>query len=266
VQPVTKPTIRLVSPILDDTNSIHREDLEKQFSLDNSWYAKGIGVRQAYARVGSAINLVYQVTDDNGKALPNSIVKLHVNKAFSGSKAAMTDGTTATDPKKDSTKDNDQALLTGTTDGFGFVQFSLKNTDKKGAPVPATPTTAVPKTDALFSQIYPEISGQATDIADMVEFYFFGEEAAVVLPTAVVTTVEASASKSTVKGKTVYSITVAIANASGKSASISITGLKKVTERISVANQAFKYTVTAGVKTISVIISGKTYTLKVTVK
>ncbi|CAN2184533.1 hypothetical protein MCEMKE14_00378 [Candidatus Nanopelagicaceae bacterium] len=266
VQPVTKPTIRLVSPILNDTNSIHREDLEKTFSVDNPWYAKGISFRQAYAPVGSALNLVYKVTDDNGKALPNTTVKLHVNKAYSGSKAALTDGTNATDPKKDSTQNNDQLLLTGTTDGFGFVLFSLKNTDKKGEAVPATATTEVPKTDVLFSQIYPEISGQATDIADMVEFHFTGEEAAVVVPPAIVTTVKATASKATVKGKTVRSITVAIANASGKSAAISITGLKKVTERISVANQAFKYTVTAGTKTVSVVIAGKTYTSKVNVK
>jgi hypothetical protein len=266
VQSVTKPTIRLVSPILNDTNSIHREDLEKTFSVDNPWYAKGIGFRQAYAPVGSAINLVYKVTDDNGKALPNTTVKLHVNKAYSGSKAALTDGTNATDPKKDSTQNNDQLLLTGTTDGFGFVLFSLKNTDKKGEAVPATPTTAVPKTDVLFSQIYPEISGPATDIADMVEFHFTGEEAAVVVPPAIVTTVKATASKATVKGKAVRSITVAIANASGKSAVISITGLKKVTETISVANQAFKYTVTAGTKTVSVVIAGKTYKSKVIVK
>jgi hypothetical protein len=39
VQPVTKPTIRLVSPILDDANSIKRPDAEKTLSVDNSWYA-----------------------------------------------------------------------------------------------------------------------------------------------------------------------------------------------------------------------------------
>jgi len=39
-----------------------------------------------------------------------------------------------------------------------------------------------------------------------------------------------------------------------------------VTEKISVANQAFKYTVSGGVKTVSVVIAEKTYTSKVTVK
>jgi hypothetical protein len=266
VQPVTKPTIRLVSPILNDANSIKRADLEKTFSVDNPWYAKGIGFRQAYVQTGSAVNLVYKVTDDNGKPLANTVVKLHVNKAYSVSKAGMTDGTNATDPTKDSAQGNDQLLLTGTTDGFGYVLFALKNTDKKGEPIPASLTTPVPTTNGLFSQIYPEISGQATDIADMVEFHFIGDEIVPAAPASTAVSVKAIASKATVKGKTVYSITVAIANASGKTAAISITGNKKVTEKISVANQAFKYTVTAGKKTVSVVIAGKTYTSTVTVK
>jgi hypothetical protein len=266
VQPATKPTIRLVSPVLDDANSIHRTDLEKTFSVDNTWYAKGIGFRQAYVQTGSAINLVYKVTDDNGKALANATVKLHVNKAYSASKAGITDGTTATDPAKDSSQGNDQAVLTGTTDGFGYVLFALKNTDKKGEPIPASLTTPTPTTNGVFSQIFPEVTGAATDIADMVEFHFIGDAAVAAAPASTAVSVKATASKATVKGKTVFSMTVAIANASGKSAAISITGNKKVTEKISVANQAFKYTVTAGKKTVSVVIAGKTYTSTVTVK
>jgi hypothetical protein len=100
----------------------------------------------------------------------------------------------------------------------------------------------------------------------MVEFHFTGDEAVVAAPPSTAVSVKATSSKATVKGKTVYSMTVAIANASGKSATISITGNKKVTEKISVANQAFKYTVTAGKKTVSVVSAGKTYKLEVTVK
>jgi hypothetical protein len=266
VQAATKPTIRLVSPVLDDVNSIKRADLEKTFSVDNNWYAKGIGFRQAYVQTGSAINLVYKVTDDNGKALANATVKLHINKAYSASKAGMTDGTTATDSTKDSSQGNDQLLLTGTTDGFGFVLFALKNTDKKGEPVPASLTTPTPTANGVFSQIFPEITGAGTDVADMVEFHFTGDAAVAAAPASTSISVKATSSKETVKGKSVYSITVAIANASGKSAAISITGLKKATEKISVANQAFKYTVTAGMKTVSVVIAGKTYSSMVTVK
>jgi hypothetical protein len=266
VQTATQPTIRLVSPILNDANSIKRPDVEKNLSVDNPWYAKGIGYREAYVQSGSAINLVYKVTDDNGKPLPNTAVKLRVNKAYSKSNAGMSDGTNATDPKKDNSQGNDQLVLTGTTDGFGYVLFALKNTDKKGEPVPASLTTPVPTTNGVYSQIFPEINGEAIDIADMVEFHFVGDLAVPVAPPSTEVSVKATSSKATVKGKTVYSLTVAIANASGKTAAISITGNKKVTEKISVANQAFKYTVTAGKKTVSVVIAGKTYKSTVTVK
>ena len=265
VQPVTKPTIRVVSPILNDANSINRPDVEKNLSVDHSWYAKGIGYREAYVQTGSAINLVYKVTDDNGKPLPNTAVKLRVNKAYSKSNAGMAGGKKATDPKKDNSQGNDQLVLTGTTDGFGYVLFALKNTDKKGEPVPASLTTPVPITNGVYSQIFPEIVGEAIDIADMVEFHFIGEAAVAAAPASTAISVKATASKATVKGKPVFSMTVVIANASGKSAAISISGLKKVTEKISGANQAFKYTVSAGVKTVSVVIAGKTYTSKVTV-
>ena len=266
VQPVTKPTIRVVSPILNDANSINRPDVEKNLSVDHSWYAKGIGYREAYVQTGSAINLVYKVTDDNGKPLPNTAVKLRVNKAYSKSNAGMAGGRKATDPKKDNSQGNDQLVLTGTTDGFGYVLFALKNTDKKGEPVPVSLTTPVPITNSVYSQIFPEIAGEAVDIADMVEFHFTGDAAVAAAPASTAVSVKATASKATVKGQPVFSMTVVIANASGKSAAISISGLKKVTEKISVANQAFKYTVSAGVKTVSVVIAGKTYTSKVTVK
>jgi len=257
VQPVTKPTIRVVSPILNDANSINRPDVEKNLSVDHTWYAIGIGYREAYVQTGSAINLVYKVTDDNGKPLPNTAVKLRVNKAYSKSNAGMSGGRKATDPKKDNSQGNDQLVLTGTTDGFGYVLFALKNTDKKGEPVPASLTTPIPTTNGVYSQIFPEIAGEAIDIADMVEFHFTGDAAAAPASTAV--SVKATASKATVKGKSVFSMTVVIANASGKSAEISISGLKKVTEKISVANQAFKYTVSAGVTPVSVALAGKTY-------
>ena len=266
VQTATQPTIRLVSPILNDANSIKRPDVEKNLSVDNTWYAKGIGYREAYVQSGSAINLVYKVTDDNGKPLPNATVKLRVNKAYSKSNAGMTDGTNATDPKKDNSQGNDQLVLTGTTDGFGYVLFALKNTNNKGEPVPASLTTPTPTANGVYSQIFPEINGEAIDIADMVEFHFVGDVAVPVAPPSTEVSVKATSSKATVKGKTVYSLTVAIANASGKTAAISITGNKKVTEKISVANQAFKYTVTAGKKTVSVVIAGKTYKSTVTVK
>lgn len=261
VVPATHPTIRLVSPVLTDANSIHREDLEKLFSVDNTWYAKGITFRHAYVPTGGSMNLVYKVTGDNGAPLLNTKVKLHVNKAYSKSNAKLTDGKTATDPAKDSSQGNDQALLEGTTDGFGYVVFSLKNTDTKGEAMAATVAKDVnndPTKGAVFSQLWPEVAGGA-DIADMTEFHFFGAATSAAGSKIAVTT---SAKKTGSK----YVLTVAIANASGKTAMVAVTGLKAKTEKVTVANQAFAYTVTAGAKTVTVTIDGKAYTSKVTVK
>ena len=262
--PATKPTIRLVSPALDDTNSIHRADLEELFSVTNTWYAKGITFRHAYVPTGSNMNLVYKVTGDNEQALANTKVKLHVNKAYSKSNGQLTDGKVATDPKKDSSQGNDQLVLEGTTDGFGFVAFSLKNTDTKGEAALVTDVKNVPNDPAkggVYSQLWPEIAG-AADVADMTEFHFYGKAAGTTPAASTAVKVSATAKKSGSK----YVLTVAIANASGKSAVVSVTGLKAKTEKVTVANQAFQYTVTPGAKTVSVKIAGKTYTVKVTVK
>ena len=257
----THPTIRLVSPVLDDTNSIHRDDLEKTFSVDNNWYAKGLSVRQAYVPTGSSINVVYKVTDDNGKPLANQVVKLHVNKANSKSNAKMTNGKIATDPTKDSSQGNDQALLEGTTDGYGFVVFTLRNTDTKGEAAAATTAAGVnndPAKGAVFSQIFPEIAGASADVADMTEFHFVGT------PAGAASTVSISTSASKSGGKSV--LTLGIAGASGKSAKVEITGLKAKTEKVTVANQGFTYVVKPGAKIVKVTINGKVYTSKITVK
>ena len=181
--PVTNPTIRLALPVLSDTNSIHRTDLENLFSVQNTWYPTGIGVRQAYLPTGSTNTLAYHVTDDNGAPLRNARVTLHVNKANSASNAHVTNGTTPTDSSKDDTNkggSQDQALWVGTTDGFGNVFFDMHNTDTVGEAAPATLTTAVPATGGVFSQIYPVVTAGA-DHADMVEFHFFGTTEAATL-------------------------------------------------------------------------------------
>ena len=176
-QPKTAPTIRMAAPALTDTNSIHRADLENEFSVAHDWYAAGIGVRQVYAKVGTTSNVVYNVKDDEGKPLVGEVLKLHVGKAYSGSNAKVSDVTKSTTNAAANTAaaDNaDQALWTATTDAFGNALFTLKNSDATGEPIPATPTTATPvnkAAGAVFTQLWPEIAG-AADIGDMVEFHF----------------------------------------------------------------------------------------------
>jgi hypothetical protein len=137
-------------------------------------------VRQAYLPTGSNNTIAYHVTDDNGDSLRNATVTLHVNKANSSSNAKVTNGTTPTNSTKNNTNisgSQDQAVWTGTTDGFGNVFFTFHNTDTVGEPAPATLTTSVPQTGGVFSQIYPEVTAGA-DHADMTEFHFFGTVAA----------------------------------------------------------------------------------------
>ena len=179
--------VRLVSPVLTDANSIHRADLEKTFSVDNTWYPVGVGFRQTYLPTGSKFAVAYKVTDATGAALAGKTVKLHVNKSYSKSNAKITDGKNATDSTKDDSQGNDQLVLTATTDAKGVATFNLQNTDTKGEAVPATPITPTPvdaSKGALFSQIYPEVNG-ATDIADFLEIHFTTAPAAKVTITCV---------------------------------------------------------------------------------
>jgi hypothetical protein len=210
--------------------------------------------------VSSTTTLTYKVLGDDGKPLANAKVKLHVNKAYSKSNAKVTDGTSPTDPKLP--EDADQALWVGTTNAEGLVSFTLTNTDEKGIARPASFTAAVPTEGSLFSQIYPEVSGQAVDKADMVEFHFYGSKAD---PTADVT-IAAKSSKKKVKGKYVYTLAVTVNKASGLRADIGVTGLKTVTKAIAEDTAVFKFTVKKGAKTVTVTIDGKVFTAKVNVK
>ena len=167
---VTAPTLRMVAPALTDTNSIHRTDLETSLAGD---YAAGLSVRQVYTRVGSTNSVVYNVKDDAGNAAPGVEVTLKVGKANSGSNAKLTDvtyGATNT-PTNVANTSTDQAAWVSTTDAFGNVVFTLKNTDTTGIPFPATPTTPVPASGLKFSQFWLSLAGSA-DKGDLVEFHF----------------------------------------------------------------------------------------------
>lgn len=246
------PTIRLASPVLTDTNSVHRDDLETLFSVTNNWYAKGIGVRQAYVPVGGSAYMTYSVKDDAGKPVVNKPIKLHVNKAYSGSNGKVSnDGKDATDSTKPN--DADQAIWTATTDAFGTAVFLMKNSDTKGEATPVSPTAKMPEGKAaVFSQFWPELAG-AKDVADMTEFHFYTPPV----------TVDAVAAAKAVKGK--YNLTINIGGPAGSSAAVSVTGLAKVTKKIGATNSvSYTVAVPKGVKTISVVVGGKTY--KATVK
>jgi|GEM_PF-1938764 len=159
-------SVRLITPVITPANSVdHQADMNGWIS--NTWYAAGSTFRKVYAPVGGSINLTYQATDVNGNPLAGATVKLHVNKGWSGSNAALTSGNTTVAPAGDGV---DGALLTATTDGFGDATFNLVNTDSTSGQTNPTTLTEEPTGTGLYSQIYPEVNGG--EAGDMVEFHF----------------------------------------------------------------------------------------------
>jgi hypothetical protein len=209
VVPATKPTITLVTPKLDATNSVTNA-------------AKSI--KQAYAPIGGDLIVVYKVTGDDGKTgVPNKVVTLKVNGG--------------------------KSTLQATTDAFGYAAFTLKNTDTKPNAAPASATSAMPGASTAFATLVPEIADTTAASAEGVEFHYYRG----------ITTSVAKSGKD-------FVVAVAVAGAAGKSATVSVTGAKKTTVRISSPMQVVSVKVSAGAKTVSVVIDGKTYTSKVVAK
>ena len=193
----TKPTITLVTPALDATNSVTNTTKN---------------LKQAWAPAGGDLVVVYKVVGDDGKtAVPNKAVTLKVNGG--------------------------KSTLQANTDAFGFVAFTVKNSD------------AMPAASTAFATLAPEITGTLASVAEGVEFHYYRG-------------ISASATKS---GKE-FLLSIQVNGAAGKSAAISVTGAKKTTVKIAAPRQVVSMKVSAGAKTITAVIDGKSYTTKVVVK
>jgi hypothetical protein len=208
VVPARKPTITLITPKLDSTNSVVNA-------------AKNL--KQAYAPLGGDLVVVYKVTGDDGRAVPNKSVNLKVNGG--------------------------KTTLQATTDAFGYAAFTVKNTDTTPNAAPASPTSAMPTSSKAFVNLTPEIAGTAPVSAENVEFHYYRG----------VTTSVAKSGKD-------FVVSVAIAGAAGKSATVAVTGAKNASVKINSALQVVPVNVTAGAKTVTVTIDGKAYTSKVLAK
>ena len=208
VVPATKPTITLVSPKLDATNSV--VDAAKN-------------LKQAYAPLGGDLVVVYKVSGDDGRAVPNKEVSIKVNGG--------------------------KSTLKATTDAFGYAAFTVKNADTKPNSAPATATSAMPAASTAFANLTPEIAGATPVSAENVEFHYYRG-------------ITTSAAKS---GKD-FVVSVAIAGAAGKTATVAVTGAKKASVKLSSALQVVPVKVSGGAKTVTVVIDGKSYTSKVVAK
>ena len=208
VVPATKPTITLVTPKLDATNSVVNA-------------AKNL--KQTYAPMGGDLIVVYKVAGDDGRAVPNKEVSLKVNGG--------------------------KSTLLATTDAFGYAAFTLKNADTKPNSAPTSATSAMPTTSSAFANLVPEIAGASPVSADSVEFHYYRG-------------IKTSVAKS---GKD-FIVSVAIAGAAGKTASVAVTGAKNASVKLSLAMQVVPVKVSGGAKTVTVVIDGKSYTSKVVAK
>lgn len=173
--------IRLVTPVLVGGTTAWDGQSEADYWVTQNWYAAGITFKRAYAPVGSDIVLTYYATDAATHApLANTDVKLRVSKGYSGSNAAVKIGSSATTSGIEKGNGTDQLQVTAKTDQFGYVTFVLDNVDTVGEPQPTSLSIKPPAADplgdptvSLYTQIYPEITGQSKDKADMTEFHFY---------------------------------------------------------------------------------------------
>lgn len=233
-------SVDVVAPTLDDTNSI-----------------LGDGVVQTYSLVGSKQVVVFQALKGDNSYARNHAVTVGINLANSGANSKISAGLIglnglATLTPVDSTKTaEDQLLLHGTTDAFGNVAFVISNLDTTGELPPATKTSPVPTTDAVFANFRATLDSVDASVK-AVEVHFYK-----VAPPAVTSITAVAVGKK---------ITVTIKNAIGKKSTITITGKAKVTVTPTSATQVFNYTVTKGVKKVVVVSNGKSLTKTFVIK
>jgi hypothetical protein len=89
--PTGNPSLRLVSPALDGTNSIDYTFVRTQDAhLGNNYFGAGTKIKFFYVNVNGTVNLTYEARDKDGKVMPNTTVYLIVNKYYSCSEARWT--------------------------------------------------------------------------------------------------------------------------------------------------------------------------------
>ncbi|MEY4418474.1 MAG: hypothetical protein RIQ88_912 [Actinomycetota bacterium] len=182
-------TIRLQG--IDNTNAYERAG-DAGYFVSQGWYAPGLRVFTKQLPVGSTNTLTYQVTT-GGVPQAGVTVTLHINKGWSGSTAKVSVGSTVAEgvPVVDCgwgwAPCNDAATVTGVTDAQGNVSFELKNNDvaADAANYPAEGLDKDYTGTHLFSQITANVTGDATDAEDIVDFVFHKPADAPVVKTVV---------------------------------------------------------------------------------
>lgn len=155
------PSVRLISPSYDATNSVDAT------SDITQWYSAGTKAYYTYIGHGTKLTLVYAVTTDGTTPAANQEIRLQVNAPWSGSKANwVTSDGKAIGAQNDG---NFGAELVGKTDATGKVTFVITNTDTTGlenAPASATQDRGLIKPARLYGTMKPVIPGKGDKDAD----------------------------------------------------------------------------------------------------
>ena len=182
-----KANIRLISPVLTDDNSVHRTELEIQFTEDCDWFGVGTRFNQVYVPFGQNVTMTFHATNPAGAPLANTRVKLRGNKGYSGSNAPVRINGVKARPAPSNASDG--ADVYATTDAYGNVSYMIMSPDScetYGGKLPAAPgslTDTTPNdlkgdpTEDCYSQFLPEITGEKTDSSDFVEFHYYDASA-----------------------------------------------------------------------------------------
>ncbi|MEY3406619.1 MAG: hypothetical protein RLZZ556_691 [Actinomycetota bacterium] len=233
--------MNLLAPALNETNSIANN-----------------GYVQAYVPIATKKIIAFQALKPDGTWARNVDVKVRVNLGNTGANAKVSAGivgntangaSTVLTPADVTKVEDDQLVLTGKTDAFGIVTFQLSNLDTVAPAPPATKTTPVPETGFKFAKVFAELV-TGTTTGSHLDLHYYKP----VPPTSI--TITASGRK----------ITVTINNAVGKTSTVSITGKAKATLKPTVAKKVLTYSVTKGVKKVTVTANGKTLTKTFTIR
>ena len=159
---ITSATIRLVSPKIDQSNSMDGTNDAASW-VASHWYAPGLRYFTHEEFVGSTITLTYHASNQDGLAIINHPIYLSVNKICSGSNASFTSPSSVTPIGPAVNCLSAGGTLSGVTDGSGNVTFTLTNTNTDAQTGHFTDMFINYNADAhLYSQIMPFMFGPAT--------------------------------------------------------------------------------------------------------
>jgi hypothetical protein len=156
------PSVRLVSPTFDATNSVDATGDIAQY------YSAGTKAFYTYIGHGTKLSLTYLVTTDGTTPAANQELRLQINAPWSGSKATWL---TADGKAVAAQNEGNFGLeVVGTTDAMGKVTFVVTNTDTTGledAPTSPIQDRGAIKPARLYGTMKVVLPGKGDKDADI---------------------------------------------------------------------------------------------------